>query len=84
MSVATEVTEHVCGAGERRLAVDDPFLGGCLPEQPFSQHRSDPSRLLLQRPVEEIEQLRSKDLGESADGDEKAWSSGKSTYRDRH
>ena len=41
VGVAAEIPQHLVGAGHRRLAVDDPFLGCGLAEQPMPERRAD-------------------------------------------
>ena len=72
MGVAAEVAKHLCRTRHGGLAVDDPFLGGCLSEQTASEVGSDAGRFLLQRLVQEIEQLPPEHLGEDSHWDEKA------------
>jgi hypothetical protein len=76
MGVAPEVAEHLGRTSHGSLAVDDPFLGGSLSEQAMPEVGSETCRVLLQRLLEEIEQLASKHIRENSHRHQKAWARG--------
>lgn len=66
MGIAAQVLEYLCRSSHGCLAVDDPVLGGGLPQQAPPESSADAGAVRNEGLLEALEELAAKDLGELA------------------